>query len=301
MTGPIHSEPPQTATVSHVRSFDRDASTFRVFHENAVTESFGNMLSQLPFPGDRTPLPIDRPLGRAVKRALDIAISLPVVTMVLPVLCVIVKITHLLQSSGPLFYRQVRSGLRNQEFVILKFRTMHVPPPGVSDIDSDPHHRIFALGQLLRFSKIDEIPQFLNVLLGDMSVVGPRPHHFEDCRKWEQEHEHYALRRLAKPGITGLAQYREYCGAFEWSCVRNRVERDLVYINSWSIWLDIELILKTAVVILRNVTLTFAQRFRGFVSARESEFHDAQVLEMPVNVRPRRAQDSDEGQDRIAA
>ncbi|MCP4171718.1 MAG: sugar transferase [Fuerstiella sp.] len=200
-----------------------------------------------------------RPWSQFIKRSIDIAISFPVVLFVLPVLCLVVKTVQWMQSSGPLFYRQVRCGRFDHEFSILKFRTMNVPSPGASDIEENPESRIFPLGQFLRDTKIDEIPQFVNVLLGSMSVVGPRPHHFEDCRKFEGVVDDYPLRSIAKPGITGLAQYREYRGAFAWNCVQSRVERDLRYINTWSQWLDISLITKTAVaVFLKLASSSFA-------------------------------------------
>ena len=204
--------------------------------------------------------PLLRPWSQFVKRSIDIAISLPVVVFVLPVLCVVVKTAQWMQSSGPMFYRQVRCGRNDRQFLILKFRTMHVPSLGASDIECNPEGRIFPLGGFLRNSKIDEIPQFVNVLLGSMSVVGPRPHHFEDCKKFEGVVDDYPLRSIAKPGITGLAQYREYRGAFAWNCVQSRVERDLKYISSWSQWLDISLIVKTAVVVLvKLVSLPFTK------------------------------------------
>ena len=194
--------------------------------------------------------PLLRPWSQFLKRGIDITISLPVVLFCLPFLCLVVKITQWMQSAGPMFYRQVRCGRDDRQFSILKFRTMHVPSLGTSDIDDNPEGRIFPLGQFLRNTKIDEIPQFVNVLLGSMSVVGPRPHHFEDCKKFEGVVKDYRLRSIAKPGITGLAQYREYRGAFEWNCVQSRVERDLKYINSWSQRIDLSLIAKTAIVVL---------------------------------------------------
>ena len=203
--------------------------------------------------------PLLRPWSQFVKRIIDIAISFPVVVLALPVLCVAVKVAQWMQSAGPMFYRQVRCGRYDHQFLILKFRTMHVPSPGASDIESNSEGRIFPLGRFLRNSKIDEIPQFVNVLLGSMSVVGPRPHHFEDCKKFEGVVDDYPLRSIAKPGITGLAQYRECRGAFAWNCVQSRVERDLRYINTWSQWLDLSLIAKTAgVVLLKLVSSPFS-------------------------------------------
>jgi lipopolysaccharide/colanic/teichoic acid biosynthesis glycosyltransferase len=236
-------------------STDATASNFTA-HDAADPEAIAGRITLEPgfatF-GDnsrQSDSPLLRPWSQFVKRSIDIAISLPVVLFVLPILCLVVKIAQSMQSSGPMFYCQVRCGRNDRQFSILKFRTMHVPSPGVSDIEDNPEGRIFPMGQFLRNSKIDEIPQFANVLLGSMSVVGPRPHHFEDCKKFEDVVDDYPLRSIAKPGITGLAQYREYRGAFEWNCVQSRVERDLTYINSWSQRLDLSLIAKTAVVVL---------------------------------------------------
>ncbi|MCP4171351.1 MAG: sugar transferase [Fuerstiella sp.] len=206
----------------------------------------------------QTHLPLLRPWSQFVKRSIDILIALPVVLFVLPVMCLVVKIAQRLQSSGPMFYRQDRCGRHDRQFSILKFRTMHVPLPDTSDIECDSEARSFPLGRFLRNSKIDEIPQFVNVLLGSMSVVGPRPHHLEDCKRFEGVVEDYRLRSIARPGITGLAQYREYRGAFAWNCTRSRVERDLKYINTWSQWLDLSLIAKTAAfVVLKLVSSPF--------------------------------------------
>ena len=214
---------------------------------------------------------IRRPVFRALKRAIDISISLPVVVFCLPVLCVVVKIAQMLQSSGPLFYRQVRCGRDNQAFTIVKFRTMNVPAEGASDIGADACSRIFPLGSLLRASKIDEFPQFLNVLRGSMSIVGPRPHHFDDCQKFQKVVKDYPQRIIAKPGITGLAQYTEYCGIFEWNCVESRVERDLKYIRDWSLVLDIKLIASTARVVFLRIVRGVRRRlsFRSVVPTAE--------------------------------
>lgn len=197
----------------------------------------------------RTNCGLRRPVGRALKRALDLLLALPMVFIILPPLCVIVKMCHLLQSRGPLFYRQLRRGRDGAEFSIVKFRTMNVPAPGESDIEANPGRRIFPLGTLLRRSKIDELPQFLNVLAGTMSVVGPRPHHNEDCESFSRRVQDYTLRSIAKPGITGLAQYSEYRGEFEWNCVESRVAHDLDYINQWSLMFDIRLIAKTVSIV----------------------------------------------------
>ncbi|MEZ6123675.1 MAG: sugar transferase [Planctomycetaceae bacterium] len=186
------------------------------------------------------------------KRLFDLTVSIPVVVIVLPPLCVLVKIIHLMNSPGPLFFRQVRCGRDSRPFVIIKFRTMHVPAEGESEIEGNVASRIFPMGNLLRVSKIDEFPQFLNVLGGSMSIVGPRPHHFDDCKIFAGRVQDYAQRTVAKPGITGLAQYTEYRGKFQWNCVESRVAADLKYIRRWTPILDLLLILKTvSAVVLR--------------------------------------------------
>lgn len=191
--------------------------------------------------------------GRVLKRLLDLSLAIPVVVFSLPVLCLVVKIVQLFQSSGPLFYCQTRCGREGREFTIVKFRTMDLPPAGRTDLEENPGARIYPLGKILRRSKLDEIPQFINVLLGSMSVVGPRPHHFDDCRKFEKMVGDYSLRTVTKPGITGLAQYTEYRGDFEWNSVENRVAKDLAYIHNWTMVLDLLLILKTAAIVCRAV------------------------------------------------
>jgi len=195
---------------------------------------------------------LSRQPGCFIKRAMDLAISVPFVMFILPVLCVFIKMIHAFQSRGPLFYKQVRCGRDNKPFTIFKFRTMDVPDEGVCEIEN-AIARIFPLGRLLRASKADEFPQFLNVLLGSMSIVGPRPHHFDDCEQFGQVVEDYSKRTIAKPGITGLAQYTEYCGVFEWNCVESRVAGDLEYIQDWSAWGDVKLILNTGLVLLRRI------------------------------------------------
>lgn len=188
--------------------------------------------------------------GRHVKRCIDICVSLPVVILLLPPAALLTWLAHRLQSPGPLFFRQERCGLSKRRFTILKFRTMNVDGGDTSANDSKD--RIFPIGNLLRKTKVDEIPQFVNTLLGTMSIVGPRPHHFADCEAFEKEVEEYSLRTVAKPGITGLAQYKEYRGDFEWNCVDNRVQRDLAYIREWSVMMDLRLMVKTANVIRRK-------------------------------------------------
>jgi len=206
-------------------------------------------MSAVPHSTAHTASPLTTGVGRYLKRGLDICLSLPVVVILLPPAAALTWLAHRLQSPGPLLFRQERCGLRGRRFTILKFRTMN---PERSDGSSETQSRIFPMGNILRKTKIDEIPQFVNTLIGTMSIVGPRPHHFADCEQFEKEVEEYSLRTVAKPWITGLAQYKEYRGDFEWNCVSNRVQRDLAYIREWSLLLDLRLIVKTANVIRRK-------------------------------------------------
>ena len=208
--------------------------------------------------------PLQNPANQAIKRFIDILISVPFLFFVLPPLCVLVRVIHWAQSPGPLFYRQVRCGQNGSTFRIFKFRTMHVPDAGQTDIEDNPTPRIFQLGALLRDSRLDEIPQFINVLLGSMSIVGPRAHHIEDRAKFSSLVTHYPMRMQAKPGITGPAQYKEYRGVFPRNSVASRVACDLEYISQWSIQSDVILMLMTSRVIGESL-------FRAAISKIDSQ------------------------------
>jgi lipopolysaccharide/colanic/teichoic acid biosynthesis glycosyltransferase len=192
--------------------------------------------------------PLENPINRFLKRCLDIAISLPVVLLILPPLMLVVWIGQRRQSPGPLFFWQPREGFQNEPFDILKFRTLHVgavPDERLPSSKDDP--RLYAFGSFLRQTSLDEMPQFWNVLCGKMSVVGPRPH-------LKVYNDHYRkvffrayVRSLVKPGITGLAQARGFRGdARTPEEVVHRLESDIEYLENWSFWRDCWLILRTA-------------------------------------------------------
>lgn len=227
------------------------------------------------------------------KRVLDLAIAIPVSLLLLPPLCLVAWIAQRFQSPGPLFYRQERVGRNQSGFRIFKLRTMNVPVEGETEISDDASHRIFPLGTLLRNSKLDEIPQVLNVLAGDMSIVGPRPHHHEDCQRCTRENPQYPGRFIARPGITGLAQYSEYRGDFEWNCVENRVDRDLRYIREWSFMLDVRLIFKTLNRVSRRAVADLLARMPFLRRPTEEpviySISDAQPAERDQEVEERRA------------
>ncbi len=191
--------------------------------------------------------PLQDPLNRISKRALDIAIALPAVLFVLPPLALFVAICHRLQAPGPLFFRQTRAGIQNRKFEIFKFRTMKVENPDAARQATENDERIFPLGRLLRKTSIDEIPQFLNVLRGEMSIVGPRPHMIEHNAQFARIMASYHVRAFVKPGVTGLAQVRGFRGeARTPEDIQKRVACDLEYIEHWSLTLDLLLITQTA-------------------------------------------------------
>lgn len=217
--------------------------------------------SSEPFPASQEPL--QNPMNQAMKRCVDVLISIPFVLFVLPPLCALVWLVHRAQSPGPLFYRQKRCGLNGATFQIFKFRTMHVPAPGQTDLEDNPKPRIFELGAVLRDSRLDEIPQFLNVLLGSMSIVGPRAHHGQDRDRFSRIVPPYPLRMQVKPGITGPAQYKEYSGVFASHDVGSRVASDLTYIDRWTLESDLLLMLKTSRVIAESLSRNLTGRLRG--------------------------------------
>ena len=190
--------------------------------------------------------PLVSPAHRFLKRLLDISISLPVVVLVLPFLCFGVWLVHRFFSPGPLFFKQSRSGADGQMFKIFKFRTMTVNHGKESVQARANDSRIFTGGGLMRKLSIDEMPQFLNVLLGDMSVVGPRPHMAEHDVLFAMECSQYAMRHSVKPGVTGLAQVRGHRGPVDdASEIKHRVTSDIEYCQNWSFYLDLEIIART--------------------------------------------------------
>ena len=215
---------------------------------------------------------LDTPGFALGKRVIDVAIALPIVFFVLPPLMLFVFCLHAFVSRGSLFFRQERCGRHGHMFSILKFRTMSP----VADGEGFKEPRVFRFGNFLRFSKIDEVPQFVNVLRGEMSVVGPRPHHLQDCIDFEARVAGYRKRYVVKPGITGLAQIREYAGEFRWDCTDSRVEADLDYIESRSLVGDAILILQTLGTVAFQCQQKVLQKI--FVVAIETPDESSEIL-----------------------
>lgn len=183
---------------------------------------------------------------RALKRTLDLggaSLALLVFAPVMLVTAILIK----LSSKGPVFFRQTRNGFNGRAFKILKFRTMRVLEDGPTIVQAQKNDpRVTAIGKWLRKTSIDELPQILNVLKGEMSLVGPRPHAAAHNTEYEQIIGNYAFRHHVKPGITGWAQVNGYRGETRTlDLMQKRVEYDLWYINNWSLWLDLSILLRT--------------------------------------------------------
>ncbi len=191
--------------------------------------------------------PLEDPTNRAAKRLLDIAVALPVVLLVLPPLTLAVWLGQRLQAPGPVFFVRPRGGQQRREFPMLKYRTMYAAEFDVAQQATARDERIFSFGRFLRKTSLDEMPQFWNVLKGEMSVVGPRPHLPQHDEQFSKLDPTYRIRSLVKPGITGLAQIRGFRGEIsEPDLLRRRVYWDLYYVTNWTIWMDVRIILRTA-------------------------------------------------------
>jgi putative colanic acid biosynthesis UDP-glucose lipid carrier transferase len=190
-------------------------------------------------------IPLQNMGNRILKRTFDIVFSLffliPTALM-FPFIWLIIKI----QSPGPIFFKQARTGIDGKTFMMLKFRSMHVNADAdkVQATKDDP--RKYPFGNFMRKSNIDELPQFLNVLRGDMSFVGPRPHMLAHTEQYSALISKYMVRHFVKPGLTGWAQVTGFRGETKelWQ-MEGRVKRDIWYMEHWSIWLDIRIIWMT--------------------------------------------------------
>ena len=188
-------------------------------------------------------IPLDDYESYLMKRLFDIVFSLFVIVFIMSWLLPIVAILIKLNSRGPVFFIQKRTGINNRSFNCLKFRSMKVNNEADVKQATDGDDRITTLGNFLRKSNIDELPQFFNVLVGQMSVVGPRPHMLKHTDQYSKLIESYLVRHYIKPGITGYAQVTGYRGETDelWK-MEKRVEYDMIYLEKWNFWWDIKII-----------------------------------------------------------
>jgi len=229
---------------------ERNTIRFRVIPS---AESFIPVVktSELEFHGD-VPVskirrePLDSVVARWTKRAFDIVFSFCVIVFVFswlfPLLALMVK----LSSKGPVFFKQNRLGRDNKEFVCWKFRSMRMNAEADSKQATKNDPRVTKVGAFLRKSNLDEMPQFFNVFMGQMSVVGPRPHPLRLNDQYRDIIDKYMVRHFVRPGITGWAQVNGFRGETRTpELMERRVELDVWYLENWSFWLDLKIVVKT--------------------------------------------------------
>ena len=191
-------------------------------------------------------IPIDEPINQFIKRSFDILFSLIVIIGILswltPVLGLIIKV----ESRGPIFFKQKRNGLDYKEFYCYKFRSMRPNPEAHIHQITKGDPRVTKIGKFIRKTSIDELPQFMNVLRGEMSVVGPRPHMVSHTQMYAEKIDKFMVRHFVKPGITGLAQVSGFRGEVENdNFIINRVKYDIFYLENWSIIMDLRIVIRT--------------------------------------------------------
>lgn len=201
--------------------------------------------------------PLESSISRFLKRSFDLFVSVFVMLTIFPLVCLIILILNKFYSPGPLFFKQPRHGQNNHIFHCYKFRSMHY---NLSDKDekdfkqatkNDP--RISSIGKILRKTNLDELAQIINVLKGEMSIVGPRPHPIELNHHWKEEISKYLIRHFVKPGVTGWAQVKGFRGETETKRkMQKRVQYDIWYIENWSFGLDLKIIALTALKMLKG-------------------------------------------------
>jgi len=192
-------------------------------------------------------IPTDEPLNKFLKRSFDIIFSLFIIIGILSWLTPLLSFIIKLESKGPVFFKQKRNGLDYEEFYCYKFRSMtpnaqaHLHQVTRGDL------RITKIGKFIRKTSIDELPQFINVLKGEMSVVGPRPHMVSHTHMYAGKIDKFMVRHFVKPGITGLAQVSGYRGEVEDdNFITNRVKYDIFYLENWSLFMDLKIVFQTA-------------------------------------------------------
>ena len=189
--------------------------------------------------------------NRFVKRAFDIVFSFLIIILVFPIALLFLTPLIKLSSKGPVFFKQLRSGRNNITFYCWKFRTMHVNNKADIEQAKKGDLRITAVGRFLRNTSLDELPQFYNTLIGNMSVVGPRPHMLKHTEEYSEFIDKFMVRHFIKPGITGWAQVHGLRGETTYhSSMEKRVKYDVWYLENWSILLDMKIVVLTVTQLL---------------------------------------------------
>lgn len=214
-------------------------------HQNGLPYSWKQDIPVTPTPSTL------RRFYFVIKRSMDIILSLILILMFAPVF-IVASLSIKITSKGPILFRQQRVGFMNREFNVYKFRTMYVgrqDPTGVTQTTEDDA-RITRVGRILRKTSVDELPQIINILKGEMSFVGPRPHvagMLAGGLRYEELVPYYNLRHVMKPGLTGWAQANGFRGpTVDPVRARQRVDHDIAYIQNFSLWLDLVILMQTA-------------------------------------------------------
>ena len=193
-------------------------------------------------------MPLSNDFNTILKRTFDIAFSLFVIIFLLSWITPIIGLIIKIESRGPVFFKQTRNGIKFREFTCYKFRSM------IENNDADIQQatkndkRVTKIGKILRRTSLDELPQFFNVLIGNMSVVGPRPHMIRENERYSKSVDKFMVRHFVKPGITGLAQVKGFRGEIETDeDIINRVKYDIYYLENWSLILDLNIVFLTTI------------------------------------------------------
>ncbi len=235
-------------TTNHKIEFRLIPENKAIYSKDYILEHYGTLPVLRP-----KQLPFEKLETHLVKRTFDILFSVFICVTILwwlfPIVFLLVKI----DSKGPLFFKQKRDGINGKQFYCYKIRSMK------TNLDADKKQatknddRITKIGAFLRKTSLDELPQFFNVLKGDMSIVGPRPHINIQTEKYIKEIDNYLIRNSVKPGITGLAQISGYRGeVIKKADIKNRVKFDIFYIENWSFFLDLKIIFQTLIKIFKG-------------------------------------------------
>ncbi len=211
-----------------------------------------NFLQSIPVITIR-PEPLQRFYNRIIKRCFDIIFSLFVLATIFPIVFIIFSILIKVTSRGPIFFKQQRTGLQGKPFTCYKFRSMNLNEDSDDKIATENDIRITRVGAFMRRTSIDELPQFFNVLMGNMSVVGPRPHMIKQTDLYNKLIDKFMIRHIVKPGITGWAQISGYRGETKTiEQMEGRFNRDVWYIENWSFILDVKIIVVTIYLIIKG-------------------------------------------------
>ncbi|MGL5015388.1 MAG: undecaprenyl-phosphate glucose phosphotransferase [Bacteroidales bacterium] len=238
-----------------MRLADRHTARFYIIPNSYVylkRKVYLDQIDSIPYLSMRNE-PLEYRLNQILKRTFDILFSLLFLVTLFPIIYIVVAIAIKSSSPGPIFFKQTRTGLNGADFTCYKFRTMHVNSQADTQQAEKNDPRKTRLGNFLRKSSIDELPQFINVLLGDMSVVGPRPHMLRHTEEYSAIIDRYMVRHLIKPGITGWAQVNGFRGETKTlKQMESRIKRDVWYLENWSFLLDVRIILLTILNAIRG-------------------------------------------------